>query len=167
MSKKALTIKEVSEDNLAYFHIIKGDLNQNQAFEKLIDLAKNSSPNNEVFETKIADLKSTIDSLQIDIQVKTEDCAILWKETEAKTLEIEALKVEIQNLKETARESSLQGAQFICNPSEETFEMARKARSFIRKEGDFDFTNENYPDALANHSIKYYLTENYSHIINK
>lgn len=165
---KPLTIKEVSPENLEYFHGLKaGGLNQNQAFEKLVYTAQNALPSNEVYETEIADLKETIESLRKENEQKSIDCKVFNLEINEKQEEINALKVEIENQTQTAQEAGLKGLQFVCNPTEETFEMARKARSFIRKEGDFDFTNENYPDALANHSIKYYLTENYSHIINK
>jgi hypothetical protein len=161
---KAKTIKGIQEVDLQYFDSLKktdsGDLTDTGAFARLISEHRQFARFQEEIQ-KLRDELGQVNALNDELNEANRSLTLQVEEfnnRQPETIQIEKeIKVEV--------ERPLTWGQFICTPDEELLVLARKARPFIRKDGQFKFDNENYPDKLAVHSMRVFLKDEYSHLI--
>ena len=155
MRNKSLTIKDANIEDIEYLQSIKTEgLTNGGAFSKLVaehrEAVNDRNLTKELLDQKGVELNEALENIK------------------GLTLQIEELNsrppqtVEVEKEKEV--EKQLIGLQFICEPDQATYDRMRVARSWIRKDEAFAFTNENYPEKLSIHAINYFLNEEYSHL---
>jgi hypothetical protein len=88
-------------------------------------------------------------------EVQAENVLLNEREPEIKEVTVE---------KEVQVEMKLKGAQFICELEENVASAARKIRSFAKQDGfiNKDIADKDYPNALANISVKQFINRHYS-----
>jgi hypothetical protein len=177
---KNFTIKLAEVADIDKFNEIKSEkkLSQSGTFNLILKTCNTevNSENTEGLLKEIENLKQVnlglltekegllTSSEQVNLQLSEalEKIATLEKEK----LVLQEVIVELEaNPKVEYTEKQLTGLQFICEPSEEVFKMARKCRPFLREDKRIDGEDHEYPSKLFNISVAYYLRNKYDHIV--
>jgi hypothetical protein len=165
----SFTIRNAKKTDVdAFKNLTDGCENASEGFGLLVNLAKTAKEN---IGKPTVDL-SLLDQFRSEnltdhneiLKFVIQDYLSLASHLSAMTEEIKKLNEALEEKpKEVQVPQPLTGTQFICELDPKTAVAARKARSFIKKDGKLK--TENYPSDLANISIIYFLKNEYSHVI--
>lgn len=160
MQTKTITIRNASIADKNYIDDLAISLNCSipEALSYIVAKAKEKINNTPApaDDTILNDLKAeAIKKDEIIQQLTNENEALKNKALEIKEVEKEVIKqVPIE----------LTGSQFICELTPEVANAARKLRKFIREDGHVSMDG-NYPNELANISVKHFIKRNYSDLV--
>jgi hypothetical protein len=162
MSKQAKTIKGISEEDLSYFGALKeNDKTDADIFAMLVDFHRSSS-------NEVTRLTAEVENLQKELQVNREQTDKTLSEYNEMGRVNTALQLEIDQLKSlpppTPQDPQGGPYAFTCDPEESIYKLMRKGRRYIREKEAFEFTDDNYPDRLAQYAIRYYMKEEFPFI---
>ena len=160
MQTKTITIRNASIADKNYIDDLAISLNCSipEALSYIVAKAKEKISNTPApaDDTILNDLKAeAIKKDELIQQLTNENEALKNKEPEIK-------EVEKQVIKQVPIE--LTGSQFICEFTPDVANAARKLRKFIREDGHVSIGG-NYPNELANISVKHFIKRNYYDLV--
>jgi len=177
MAEKALTIQKVDTTDIELFHEKRTSEGKTPAgyFHDLLHNQKKdiNGVKSEALQDQINSLTESLVSLQAENHSLLTDKQALQDELEklkqenAKILAVtEEMTTEINDLKNREPEqvqvpTPLSGLQFICEPSDEAYKIARKFRSFLRKDGIVSNDDDTYASELFSIAVPKYLKNRY------